>query len=192
MYCTVQYMLLLKYAHPIMASIVIPHGITDIVHAKTNGRLNELAQIYTGTTITSLILHPLSTNVHPIFVIASIIHFRHDVPIAQPIWKYIITSILVTLFYCPGGFELFLLYMCTVHVPNHYKSAWNYMKMDIRTSIALVISVRIALELFMKTQHIIMCHFAFPVFVQFIAIAHIIYTELYITSSTEPNTLYVK
>lgn len=175
-------MILTTLAKPIITNIIVPHGITDIVHAKATNHLKHLTAIYIGSVIASISCpDPFSSTIHPCFTIASIVHFRNDIcPKQTTKMKIILASLFVFLFYLPGGFEFFLLFMCTVHVPKHYLHAWTYIRTDIPTTICSVVGTCIVAN--MAQEHIPNLSFerGVPVFAQFLAIAHIVYTEWFV------------
>ena len=115
------------------------YGITDIIHANNTNIMPELSQTYGSIIGSSVIISQmhLTTLLDALFLIASIIHFRRDMPEIGKIPKYVWSSTL--LFTTQTYPELFVLYMLAIHVPHHYKMNWEYMKQTPRFSVLLLI-----------------------------------------------------
>ena len=169
--------LILKH---ITTTLIGPHGITDIIHANNTNILPQMSATYGSTLGSSLLLDHFHMN--PVldvsFLIASIIHFRRDMPKSNRIPRYIFSAsfLLFSYEYFP---ELFILYMLAIHVPHHYKLNWEFMKQTPKFSVLLIVFTSIFMgfignsvdglddgQLLSTTKGII--------------ISHIIYEELFI------------
>jgi len=121
-------------------TLIGPHGITDIIHANNTNILPEMSLTYGSVVGSTLILS--HTNMRPVidilFLIASIIHFRRDMPEIKQIPRYLWSGFLLlfTMNYSP---ELFIFYMLTIHVPHHYCMNWAYMKKTPKFSVLLLV-----------------------------------------------------
>ncbi len=121
-------------------TLIGPHGITDIIHANNTNILPEMSLTYGSVVGSTLVLS--QTNMTPVidilFFIASIIHFRRDMPNFKYIPRYLWSGslLLFTMNYSP---ELFMLYMLAIHVPHHYSMNWEYMKQTPKFSVGLLI-----------------------------------------------------
>ena len=106
----------------IIGTVIAPHGITDLFHAYEKKNMKALASIYISSFGVICLDNFVNLDyiINVFFMIASIFHFRHDMPkiftIPQIIW-----STLMVLRFRQIGVPFFLLYMCFFHVPNHYK-----------------------------------------------------------------------
>ena len=165
-----------------ISTIIAPHGITDIMHAKQYNLTTELVQINGFGLVYSHVLHFTSPDVmlHTVFLLSSIIHFRHDMPRIYDIPRYIFSGLIISLFsFFP---ILFFPYMVLLHVPNHYRMNWNVIKTNVRHNFRLLLLFTIGCYF---GGEIIFDNF-FTSYVIDIAkgvvIAHIAYEELYIHS----------
>lgn len=129
--------ILLKH---LTTTLIGPHGITDIIHANNTNNFPEISQTYGSVIGSTLLLSQgnMTPIVDIIFFIASIIHFRRDMPIIKSIPRYFWSTslLLFTINYSP---ELFIIYMLTVHVPHHYSINWEYMEQTPRFSVLLLV-----------------------------------------------------
>ena len=163
-----------------ISTIIAPHGITDIMHAKQYNLTTELIQINGFGLVYSHILHFTSPDIilHTVFLVSSIIHFRHDMPRIYIIPRYIFSGLIISLF---SSFPvLFFPYMVLLHVPNHYRMNWNVLKNNLIANIILLLLFTMSCYF---GGEIIFDNF-FNSYVIDIAkglvIAHIAYEELYI------------
>jgi hypothetical protein len=71
--------ILLKHSVPV---IIAPHGCTDLVHAIQHNNLISLYKIQSMSFVGSWMLTKMNKNqlLDIIFIIASIVHFKHDIP----------------------------------------------------------------------------------------------------------------
>ena len=169
----------------IINGIIAPHGMTDLIHAQQNNYVNELYKINLLSIGSSLISHQCMPQIlNSMFFLSSIIHFRHDMPKIKNIPRYLLSIIVIFgLFLFEPNF--FLVYMCFLHVPNHYKLSWFFLKKEkIRSLITILVSTFLFLKggnLFnLNLQH----HLALSV-VKSLVISHIIYEECFIHLSKE-------
>ena len=166
----------------LLTSVIAPHGITDMIHASQYNTTTELLAYQGVTLATSL---ALSTHIPVVlddaFIIASITHFRHDMGnlgfFGVP--KYVMSGALL---FVAINFDPNILYgyMVFVHVPNHYKTNWKYIKVSPLKNIGGIIVFSLMLfcigELFpflFESKEI----FAMS---KGIIISHVLYNELYI------------
>ena len=174
-------MLLQSFYKPILTNVIIPHGITDIVHAKLYGNTQSLMQIYGCTTFLSIVSMPFDKAhiVHPLFLLASAIHFRTDMLTNNNFVQFLQSIAFVIYFQITDNYDIFLLYMLCLHVPKHYLDAWKYLRQDKWTTTLSLFCVRLATFIFEQyidlqtVKHI-------PLIVQFTVIGHIVYTELFV------------
>lgn len=180
----------MKLTTSILNNVIIgPHGITDLLHAYHNNNMNSLINIYTGTSAMSVIselIHNDYSNIdisNGIFVISSILHFRHDIPEIKlqsvTISSIILSSLFIILIPLLGK-ELFYIYMCFIHVPIHYMKCIDFIKKDIIKFMALLFMTS-SFEFGLIGDYEIDC---LPQNIYIIAktiiIAHVIYNELYL------------
>jgi hypothetical protein len=119
--------------------IIAPHGITDWVHAEKHDAIPRLMQTYAYTTTAAEMARYLHQDwaVNLAFIAVSIAHFRHDMPKIGVVPRYVWSA--ATLAFCIfGSPDAFLAYMVLIHVPNHYRIQWKYLKGDLVKSAALV------------------------------------------------------
>ena len=121
---------------PLLTTAVIaPHGMTDLIHAEINHKVLPLFRINLLCVAGAMVLHmanmDIMTNIA--FMTSSAIHFRHDFPVKNEFLKLCASSMLV-MNARQIGIELFICYMCFIHVPNHYKIYEKMIKENIMKS----------------------------------------------------------
>ena len=174
-------MLLQPFYKPIMTNIIIPHGITDIVHAKLYGNVQSLIQIYGCTTLMSLLSMPFTpvNTIHPLFLLASAIHFRTDMLTNNVVVQFLQSVSMVLYFQFTDNYDIFIIYMLCLHVPKHYVDSWKYLRQDKLLTAVSLSSVRLCVLCFEQYIDVHMIQHI-PLIVQFTIIAHIIYTEIFV------------
>jgi len=177
----------------VVKNVIAPHGMTDLTHSILTERVPQLMTINALTIVGSKIITPFNKNIllDIIFVVSSIIHFRKDFPKIKikfntiPKWvacscfligcvftKYKINSEL--------GVNIFLAYMTFLHVPNHYRFNWKYIKKNILLNIFLLTSFPVLFNLILKYFQINVTGNGFANLMKAFIISHIIYDELYV------------
>ncbi len=160
--------------------IIAPHGISDIIHAHQNDLTKQLLQINFFGLGTSLILNKYNHFIlNSIFLLSSIIHFRHDMPKISKIPRYTLSIFMVfSLFFINP--LIFLVYMLLVHVPHHYMMSWQFLKKEklksfltILFSSGLLLKSGLYFEVYLKNSMLFNG-------VKGLIISHIIYEELFV------------
>jgi len=180
---------------PCIYGIVAPHGLTDFIHAKQFNIIHKLSQIY----VSNLGLQFLTTQIHIgiiyniLFLVASTIHFRHDMPFINYNNKgkeyQVLQSLLLIACFPNLSLDFFILYMTCIHTPNHYKMSWNYIKNDKLISLFLLF---ITIGFFYKVDFMNQEVSVFNGITQAIVVSHIMYQEKYIfTDYNETVTNYI-
>jgi hypothetical protein len=168
---------LLKFA---INGIIAPHGITDIIHAIEYNNIPQLIKINCITTGYVFLLNMLNLKhvLNTSFIVFSIIHFRRDFPKISLIPKFILSFI--SMLYLILNPDKFIYYMIGIHVPNHYKLNWNYLKINKKQNIYFL-SLSSLLFIFIGNNFLIFAKkkIVFDL-IKSIIISHIIYGELYI------------
>jgi hypothetical protein len=115
--------------------IIAPHGLTDIVHAIEYKNMHKLLLLYGSSGLTAYTLFRTPKILDICFIFFSILHFRTDMPqwgVQNKLSAYIIQTIqsglLVFSFLLGKSYNIFLFFMCFLHVPKHYKDSYIYMK----------------------------------------------------------------
>ena len=127
------------FVKQVIASIIAPHGVTDLVHAKQNKLLPQLYTINICSVLGSMGLnHNAHTFADILFYSISIYHFRNDMPELKDIANKTTLSALMIMSFFAIDPNLFLYYMVLIHVPNHYLMNWNTLKKDTIFSIFLL------------------------------------------------------
>lgn len=163
-----------------LTGIIAPHGITDIFHAQQYNLTSELYQVNGIAMLNSHVLHFTCPDIiiSSMFLLSSIIHFRHDMPRIFSIPRYIVSASCISSFYLYP--QLFFLYMLLIHVPNHYKMNWKYVKKNMKVNMLVLLLFTVgsyfAGNLIMdKFLNAYIIHMA-----EGTIIAHIFYEEMYI------------
>ena len=178
--------------------VISPHGATDLVHAMQENRVKNLFQIQAANIFGNQLLYKLNqqslSNI--IFFALSAIHFRRDLEVIRTAPKLLLLYVLLNvpeivfslyLFGIPklNFKDLFLLYMTFIHVPNHYRMSWKFIKNKKRFSAALVLSFTFAFLHFGKFIDLSnMNANIFNLARSFVA-SHIIYNEMYVHKKRE-------
>ena len=109
---------IIKY---LTTTIIAPHGVTDLIHAKQTNNLISLINIYGTTNGLFYILSTLDQEIviNTILFITSTIHFQKDIPLRDEKKRYLFTSLLLLYFIFFNATSIFT-YLTFVHVLNHY------------------------------------------------------------------------
>jgi len=164
----------------ILTTVIAPHGITDMIHAVQYNITTELFALNGAVLGASVIM----ANNAPMlldgaFMAASVVHFRHDMPSIKYVPKSALSTLLIgsSVLYDPN---IFFLYMVAMHVPNHYRTNWRYIRENTKKNVGLIILFTLALylcgELFPALYE---CQLAFDCS-KGLVISHIIYDEKHI------------
>lgn len=162
-----------------LSSVIAPHGITDLIHARQHNLTSELLQINGVSLVYSHVFHFADQNVlSTLFLLLSIVHFRHDMPNIFGIPRFILSSFLLSLF---SMYPIsFFPYMVILHVPNHYRMNWWYIKKKKSTNIPFLIFIT---ALFSYAGDIVLNNYLTSYVVDMakgFVVAHIIYNELHV------------
>ena len=171
---------------PILTTAVIaPHGMTDLIHAENNNKIMQLFRINILCVASSMIFHfaDFDTLTNILFMTSSAIHFRHDFPVKNEFLKLCASSFLV-LNAQNIGIEAFILYMCFIHVPNHYTIYKNMIKEHFSKSFTYISMCAIISTLYFYSNSNIMYDENIFTISKALIISHIIYEELYTKNNT--------
>ena len=123
----------LPIAKQITFGAIAPHGVTDLIHARQEGLVKQLYQIQAVNIIGINLLHVanLDAVINILFFLFSAVHFRHDIKLLME--KR--TPILVPLLLLPfvpqcNSMDALILYMMLLHLPNHYRMSWWFLKKE--------------------------------------------------------------
>lgn len=171
----------------ILTTVIAPHGITDLIHASQYNTTQQLLSINTFCLLSSVGLSQnevTTLGLDCCFVIASAIHFRHDLNVlikdnCQEKYKYIFSVVVLLSFI--ENHDLFFWYMTLFHVPNHY-----YMNMDIISkhsvlNLTFILSFTLFLS-FLGNQDVIFIPLFYPIY-KGVVMSHVVYQELYVHNS---------
>lgn len=164
------------------STIIGPHGITDMIHANQTKVLPELCTINALTVGSSVFLLNANMNIvlDTLFFVASIVHFRRDMPEIKIIPRYVWSTSLVLSFILTQRPEVFFMYMLFFHVPHHYLMSWKFMKNNVKDSIKLVGFTTFILGISDVVIGNILYMEPFISIIKGIIISHVVYEELYI------------
>ena len=167
----------------IITTLVAPHGITDIIHSFQKDTVKPLIGINSACILTSVLSSNENIN-FPIndifFIIGSIIHFRHDFSFIKQSNIDILSSIFMIYLFTINN-DLFFPYMILLHLPNHYKNNWKYIKKNKLVNLSIIFGFSLITSIFGNN---IMNHplILYEIY-KGIVISHIIYGELYICNN---------
>lgn len=172
---------MISLIHKSIINVVIaPHGITDLIHSTNFNTTKQLLTFNSASLIGSTLLsHNNPILLDDLFLLSSIVHFRHDMPNFVYIPNYIFSSLLLKSAIVINHNILFF-YMLTLHVPNHYKTNWIHIKKNPYKNIVFIILFTLFLSyLGLNYPFIYESKFIFDLS-KGIVISHVIYNELYI------------
>lgn len=170
-------------------AVVAPHGMTDLIHAENNDKVLPLFRINLLCAAGAMIMHMMNMDImtNVAFMSSSAIHFRHDFPVKNEFLKLCASSVLV-LNAQQIGAELFMCYMCFIHVPNHYKTYEPMIKANYVKSCLYIGLCAIVATFYFYSDPNIMQNENLVVLSQALIISHIIYEELYTKNNTAIST----
>jgi len=170
-------------------AVVAPHGMTDLIHAENNDKVLPLFRINLLCAAGAMIIHMMNMDImtNVAFMSSSAIHFRHDFPVKNEFLKLCASSVLV-LNAQQIGAELFMCYMCFIHVPNHYKTYEPMIKANYVKSCLYIGLCAIVATFYFYSDPNIMQNENLVVLSQALIISHIIYEELYTKNNTAIST----
>ena len=168
----------------ILTTVIAPHGITDLIHASQYNTTQQLLSINTFCLLSSIGLsqnEATTLGLDFCFVIASAIHFRHDLKVlikdkCQEKHKCVF-SIVVLLSFLVNQ-DLFFWYMSILHVPNHYFTNKQIISKQLIFNLTFILSFTLFLS-FMGDQDILFCPFFYPIY-KGVIMSHVAYQELYV------------
>jgi|SaaInl5LU_22_DNA_1037371.scaffolds.fasta_scaffold09500_3 hypothetical protein len=163
-----------KIVRPITTMIILNHGITDIIHARTFHLFRPLVRVnLLSYGITYILPNEI---ILPGFFILSSVHFHRDFPpISKPFQLFCSLLFICFLFKEP---TLLFYYMVFLHVPNHFRMAWKYCKyFPIETIFIFFLSGLFIDNIipYLSSKHIKLG--------LSIIMGHIVYHEIYINSN---------
>lgn len=166
-------------------AVVAPHGMTDLIHAENNDKVLPLFRINLLCIAGALSMHMMNMDImtNVAFMTSSAIHFRHDFPVKNDFLKMCASSVLV-LNARQIGMELFMCYMCFIHVPNHYKIYEPMIKANFVKSGLYIGLCAIVTTFYFYSDPNILQNENLVVISQALIISHIIYEELYTKNNT--------
>lgn len=164
-------------------TLIAPHGITDLVHAKETNHTMDLLATYSLANGGVLGLHSMHYDnaVNILLFLASVIHFQRDIPFHN---KTLLTSMMLLYFIFLDNNSLFL-YLSAIHVPHHYKLCWPFLKRNKPFSF-FIIGATTALSMYFGNMYYE--YYKDPLIftiLKGIICSHICYEEMYIYSEKE-------
>lgn len=189
----------------IVLGIISPHGSTDLIHASQNGLVPKLMQIQAVNIFTTQLLQRLNQDkiLDVIFYLLSALHFRHDFITVK---NYSKSILLFALFSLPEVVfmwfvvgipkfslnDVLLFYMTFLHVPNHYRMSWNFIKKQKRVTVFLVGLFSTLLLKFGNSVEFSNININIINIVKSFVISHIMYNEIYVHKSNSSLPEIVK
>lgn len=173
--------------HKILTTVIAPHGITDLLHAKQTNNTKQLLSINSLCVLGSFGLSQNDVTIiglNIFFLASSLVHFRHDFPIIfknanQERQQYICSLALILSFI--ENNNLFFGYMLLVHVPNHYYLNRYVVKQKYVFNLSFILGFTLLFS-FLGDWYIAFEPMLFPLY-KGVVVAHIIYQEMCVHSS---------
>lgn len=166
-----------------MTKIIMPHGITDLVHCHQYNKQKTLIVSYLGSIGVGNFLHTHNLDVvwNTVFISLTFLHFQHDFSYVQKHFRFALVAVVLWIF---QNFSItpFMFYMCFLHVPNHYRMAWSYLNSYLPQTFFLLLATTLVSEKMLLTDINIDMSFVLS-----IVIGHILYEEIEIHSIWKKN-----
>ena len=174
----------------LIKNVIAVHGITDLTHSILYNNLPKLLVLQNSVYFFSKKMMNRHAN-DILFLISSIIHFRHDFP-SLKIKNITIPSSFVSAFFLFScillerifpfniGSSIFILYMTINHVPNHYKRNLFHMKKDEPLNVFVITFFTIFINAFAEYYHSYFYDFYNNYLFRSLVISHTLYSELFI------------
>jgi hypothetical protein len=158
--------------------VIAPHGITDIVHARVHQNYCSLVVVYGGSTAAGWLLHATHHDVwlYCIFAVSSVVHFRNDFVFP----KWMLSTVVLTLMLQPSQIDAIFFYMMVLHVPNHYRAAWRYVKKQKCLTLGLLLATG-----FWCDAYLVGTLLENPTFILSIVVGHVVYQEFVALTNTK-------
>lgn len=186
-------------AKKVILGIISPHGSTDLIHATQNGLVPKLLQIQAANMAGFQLLTQLhqETIIDCIFLLMSIVHFRHDIislkQFSTNFWIIALFTIPEIVFHWVlfglqplNANDLFLLYMTFLHVPNHYYMSWNFIKKQKGETAFLLGLFTMLFLYFGETLNFSNMNIQVLALVKSFVVSHVVYNEKYIHNKKQP------
>jgi hypothetical protein len=180
-------------AQKAILGVISPHGSTDIIHASQNGLVPKLFQIQAVNVFITQSLQQLDQGriLDVAFFFLSAMHFRHDFRLVKSVPKaafilflFNVPEFAITWFLCGvpefNLKDIFLFYMTMIHVPNHYRMSWKFIKKQKRVTALLVGFVTFIFLQFGKYLDMNNISVELMNLAKAFVISHIIYNERYV------------
>lgn len=177
----------------VILGVISPHGSTDIIHAYQNGLVPKFFQIqFVNVFITQILQQFDQVKIMDVaFFFLSALHFRHDFRLIEKVPKALIILFLfnvpeyiITWFLCGvpefSVKNVFIFYMTFIHVPNHYRMSWNFIKNQKRVTALLIGFVTCIFLHFGKFLDMNNISVELMNISKALIISHIIYNERYV------------
>jgi len=161
--------------------VIAPHGITDIVHAHVHQKYRSLVVVYGGSTAAGWLLHANHQDfwLYCIFGVSSVVHFRHDFVFP----KWMLSTMVLALLLQPSQVDAIFLYMMVLHVPNHYRAAWRYVKTQRWLTVGLLLATGVWCDAYLLGSLL-----ENPTFILSIVVGHVVYQEFAALKKTQAQT----
>lgn len=168
----------------ITSFVVIPHGVTDILHATVFKNVQHVFNIYSASALLYTYV-PSQHALDIVFYAASVGHFRHDFPTLFDIIPRYITSLLFIMTISKASFINFMLYyMSVIHVPQHYRRHFFYLKKHPwKIIFAIMYTAFVSFLVMDKNPASIILSSRITNIVKSIIVSHIMYEEIYVHKS---------
>ena len=171
----------------IITTIIAPHGITDLIHSVQHNTTNQVVTFNGASILTSSILsHHNPECLNALFILSSVIHFRHDMPNLKFLPDYIFSCLLLKSA-IDFNHNILFVYMLISHVPNHYKTNWIYIKQNTHINISFIIFFTFFLTYIGLTYPYLYDSKMIFDISKGLVISHVIYNEIYIHNNITIN-----
>ena len=181
---------LLNIAPLLTTAVIAPHGMTDLVHAENDDKVSQLFRINGLIVVSSILLQTVHMDnvINAVFAISSAIHFRHDFPIKSEFLKLCASTALVVNAESIGV-ELFICYMCFIHVPNHYNIYKPVLMNNLKRSFHYILVCAIIGTYALYSNLDIMHNGNVFTISKALIVSHIVYEEIYTKNNTVVNNV---
>jgi hypothetical protein len=177
----------------LIKNFIAPHGITDLTHSIIYDNYDKLLKIQLATfTISELLTNAFHQKIilDFIFFTTTIIHFRKDfntinidIPNVLKSFIFVSTCLYIDkLFPYEFGIDMLLLFMSFIHVPNHYKNNYKYIKKEPVLNFLLLLAFTGCINSVDNLHPELLVSEQVLTITKSIIISHVVYSEKYITN----------
>ena len=160
----------------LVSNLVVPHGLTDVLHGFRYNETQLLGKVHGLTSIFTCICHATNKDLlNKLMLFTSVLHFRRDFGMKEEIPRLVVSLIVVLGFVFTKNYDLYLLFMLLCHIPNHIHREWSTILHNKVASVLLFAGFRIVTG---DSVFDLNSPNAFSLGLQCLILSHVLYGEI--------------